>query len=226
VVAAGLLAVSVAAHAHPVGTDEPLGSSVGVPLTPKTRQHLGNAGTGRSHPFHFKTHLHLPWWAISALTQLVLAAVVVLLVLLLVKVVPKVRRRVRSSRPRPDAGFAPADGNRLGEQATSTVERALAGLRRGDSEQAIIACWLRLQDIVASAGYPPAASQTSSELVERWQQVLPVSRSALGELAELYREARFSSHRMSAEAVQRARAALGRLRDDLRAALPGIVTDG
>jgi uncharacterized protein DUF4129 len=224
--AAGVLAVSVAAHAHPVATSQSLRSSVGVPLTPKTRVGSEQDGAGKSHTFHFNTHLHVPWWLISGLSQLAVAAGVVLLVVLLIKLVPQMRARIRPPAPLSDSEFAPADGKRLGEQASSTVERALAGLRRGDSEQAIIACWLRLQDIVTSAGYPPAASQTSSELVQRWQQVLPFSQSALSELAELYREARFSSHRMSVESLQRARSALGRLRDDLRAGLPGIITDG
>ncbi|HJQ03322.1 MAG TPA: DUF4129 domain-containing protein [Jatrophihabitans sp.] len=224
--AAGVFAVAVAAHAHSVATNQSLRSSVGVPLTPKTRVGSEQDGTGKSHPFHFNTHLHLPGWLISGLIQLAFGAAVVLLVVLLVKLVPQIRRRIRPPEPLPDSGFAPSDSTRRSEQATSTVERALAGLRRGDSEQAIIACWLQLQDIVASAGYPPAASQTSSELVQRWQQVLPFSRAALSELAELYREARFSSHRMSVESLQRARSALRRLRDDLRAGLPGIITDG
>jgi hypothetical protein len=224
-VAAGLLAVALAAHAHPVATDEPLGSSVGVPLAPKTRQGSDHAGSDNSHPFHFSTHLHVPWWLISMLGQLLLAAVVVLLVLLVVKLVPHLRAQLGPSKAALDSGSAPADGSRLDQQATSTLEQALAGLRRGDGEQAIIVCWLRLQDIVGSAGYPPAAWQTSSELVERWQQVLPFSRPALRELAELYREARFSSHRMSVDSVQRARSALHQLRADLRA-VPRIGADG
>jgi hypothetical protein len=222
----GIVAISVAAHAHQVASNPPLHSSVGVPLTPKTRQDTNHADTGNSHPFHFRTHLHVPGWVFTALGQIVLAAAVLLLVFLLVKVVPQIRRRSRRPKSTPPAVFAPDDGRQLGEQVSMTVEHALAGLRRGDREQAIIACWLRLQDIVESAGYPPAASQTSSELVARWQQGLPLSRPALTELAELYREARFSSHRMSAESLQRASSALGRLRADVQGMLRETGTDG
>ena len=189
-------------------------------MTPKIRPQLEQDGASKSHPLHLHTHLHVPGWLLSAVGQLLLAGLVVLVIVLVIRLVPGFRIADRA----PDEPTPPptgSDGRRLGEQADRTVQQALAGLRRGDREQAIINCWLRLQELVSAAGYRQTESQTSSELVASWQRVLPVSRPALEELAELYREARFSSHRMSAESLHRATAALNRLHAELRTVRPG-----
>jgi hypothetical protein len=220
-VVAGLAAITLAAHAHQVSTTVQLRSSVGVPRTPKTRPQLEQDGASKSHPLHLRTHLHVPGWLLAEIGQLLLAGLVVLVILLVIRLVPGLWSPAPPSEVPAELPAAGSDGRRLGEQASQTVQQALAELRRGDREQAIIDCWLRLQDLVSAAGYPPADSETSSELVARWQRVLPVSRPALEELAELYREARFSSHRMSAESLQRATAALNRLHTDLQTVRPG-----
>lgn len=214
-VVAGLAAISLAAHAHQIDTAAPPGSSFGKPRAQKAYTSNQLEGTGRSHPLHFHSHLRIPWWLLSAAGQLVVAGLVVLLIVLVIRLVPG----FRIPDPPPDEPSLPTaglDGQRLGEQAGRTVQQALAGLRRGEREQAIIDCWLRLQELVSATGYPPAESQTSSELVANWQRVLPFSRPPLEELAELYREARFSSHRMSAESLNRATAALNRLHAELQ----------
>jgi hypothetical protein len=214
-VVAGLAAITLAAHAHQLSSNVPLGTRVATPRQPRATQHLEQDSASKSHPLHLNTHLHVPGWLLSAIGQLLLAGLVVLVIVLVIRLVPGFRIPDR----RPDEPALPltgSDGGRLGKQATRTVQQALAGLRRGDREQAIINCWLRLQELVSSVGYRPAESQTSSELVASWQRVLPVSRTALEELAELYREARFSSHRMSAESLHRATAALNRLHAELR----------
>ena len=218
-VVAGLAAISLAAHAHQVATAVQLRSSVGTPLVPKTQQHLERDGGNKSHPLHLRPHLHVPGWLWSAIGQLLLAGLVVLIIVLVIRLVPGFRI---ADRP-PEESSSPLTGSdgRLRKQASRTVQQALAGLRRGDREQAIINCWLRLQELVSAVGYRPAESQTSSELAASWQRVLPFSRPALEELAELYREARFSSHRMSAESLDRATAALNRLHADLQTVRPG-----
>ncbi|HET6210343.1 MAG TPA: DUF4129 domain-containing protein [Jatrophihabitans sp.] len=216
-VVAGLAAIALAAHAHQVATDVQLKSSVGTPRPPRVGQNPLSNGAGKSHTFH--PHLHVPWWLLSAVGQLLLAALVVLIVVVVIKLVPGFQSAPRPAK-QPTLPPTGSDGRRLDEQAGQTVRQALAGLRRGDREQAIIDCWLRLQDLVTRAGYRLADSETSSELVARWQSVLPFSRPALGELAELYREARFSSHRMSAESLQRATDALNRLHRDLQTVRP------
>jgi hypothetical protein len=219
-VVAGLAAISVAAHAHRVTNTVQLRSKIPTPRQPKVTQQLQQDGAAKSHPLHLHTHLHVPGWLLSAIGQLLLAGLVVLVVVLVIRLVPGFRSPPR--RPEePALPLTGSDGRRLAEQASRTVQQGLAGLRRGDREQAIINCWLRLQELVSAVGYRPAESQTSSELVASWQRVLPVSAPALEELAELYREARFSSHRMSAESLERATAALNRLHAELRTVRPG-----
>jgi hypothetical protein len=220
-VVAGLAAITLAAHAHQVSTTVQLHSQVGTPREQRVSQQLERDGASKSHPLHLQTHLHVPGWLLAEIGQLLLAVLVVLVILLVIRIVPGFWSPAPPSQAPsalPDAG---SDGRRLGERASQAVQQALAELRRGDREQAIIDCWLRLQSLVGAAGYPPADSETSSELVARWQRVLPVSRPALEELAELYREARFSSHQMSAESLQRATAALNRLHADLQTVRPG-----
>ncbi|HEX4726916.1 MAG TPA: hypothetical protein VH298_03910, partial [Jatrophihabitans sp.] len=79
-VVAGLAAITLAAHAHRVTNSVELRSSVGVPLTPKTRPQLEQDGASKSHPLHLHTHLHVPGWLASAVGQLLLAGLVVLLI--------------------------------------------------------------------------------------------------------------------------------------------------
>ncbi|MGI8664602.1 MAG: DUF4129 domain-containing protein [Jatrophihabitans sp.] len=167
-------------------------------------------------PRPFLWHLpHLPW-LLSILGELAVLAVVLGLVLLLVRVVPHLSLWPQQPKTAVPVVMAPeASQAELAARVGSTFDAAIAGFRRGDREAAIIACWLRLEEIVGSAGYPRQNSETSSELASRWLNVLPLSEQPLGELGELYREARFSRHRMSDEAVSRARQALTELHTDL-----------
>jgi hypothetical protein len=71
-----------------------------------------------------------------------------------------------------------------------------AALRTGIPRDAIVACWSRLEASVVSAGVEPRPSDTSTELVERVLAQYQLDRSAIGTLAALYREARFSTHEM------------------------------
>lgn len=219
-VIAGLAAISLAAHAHPVTSTVQLHSQVDTPPQRRATENLQRDGASRSHPLRLHTQLHIPGWLLTAIGQLLLVGLVVLLILLVVRWVPGFRAPGRPPEE-PALPRTGSDGRRLGEQAGRTVQQALAGLRRGDREQAIINCWLRLEELVSAVGCRPAESQTSTELVASWLGVLPVSRPALEELAELYREARFSSHRMSPEALQRATAALSRLHAELQTVRPG-----
>jgi hypothetical protein len=219
-VVVGLAAISLAAHAQRVSDNVQPRSQILTPRQPRVTQQLEQDNAAKSHPLRLHTYLHLPGWLATAVGQLLLAGLVVLVIVLVIRLVPG----FRSPDRRPEEPTLPptgSDGRRLGEQASRTVQQALAGLRRGDREQAIINCWLRLQELVSAVGYRPTESQTSSELVASWQRVLPVSAPALEELAELYREARFSSHRMSAESLHRATAALNRLHTELRTVRPG-----
>ncbi|MDQ2837104.1 MAG: DUF4129 domain-containing protein [Actinomycetota bacterium] len=160
-------------------------------------------------------HLHIPWWLVAGIGQAALVAVVLLVVLFLARVVP----RLGHAKPVPKLPEPPTPAPELDEQAAEQVvdifDSARLRLRRGHTRDAIIACWLRLEELADQACTPKRASETSTELVARWSATLSLSIAPLTELAALYREARFSSHDMSAGDSERARQALELLRRDV-----------
>ncbi|MGA9748583.1 MAG: DUF4129 domain-containing protein, partial [Nocardioides sp.] len=90
----------------------------------------------------------------------------------------------------------------------------------GSPRNGIVACWARLEDAVADAGVPRNRHETSAEFTVRVLHVLDLDPRAIGDLARLYREARFSEHELAESARDDARDALARLQSDL-AALSG-----
>lgn len=94
----------------------------------------------------------------------------------------------------------------------------LDALEAGDVRNGIVRCWARLEDAVAAAGLPRSRHETSAEYTVRVLHVLDLDPHAIGELARLYREARFSEHALTEDARAAAREALARLQDDLAAA--------
>ena len=79
----------------------------------------------------------------------------------------------------------------------------------------MIACWVALEEAAASAGVARHASETPAEFTVRVLGVGGISEPELLRLAQLYREARYSTHGSSEDARAEARAALIRLRDEL-----------
>lgn len=86
----------------------------------------------------------------------------------------------------------------------------------GEPRNAVVACWVALEDGLESAGLTPAPSETSLDLtvrvLDRWQ----VPAEALHTLATLYREARFSRHAITVRDRDEAVAALGTLHSSLQ----------
>lgn len=111
------------------------------------------------------------------------------------------------AQPLPDHELAEALGRDVGDQ--------LAMVERGGPRDAIVACWAHLEEAVTAYGVPARVSETSSELVTRVLHGLDVDPRAVADLAELYREARFSQHPMGEEHRLGARTALRALRADL-----------
>ncbi len=100
----------------------------------------------------------------------------------------------------------------LAEAADEQRQELLTGTPRN----AIVACWVRLEDVVERAGLPRDRAETSTEFTARVLSTYVVDRSAIDTLAALYREARFSSHELSEPHRQRAIAALDELHTQLR----------
>jgi hypothetical protein len=91
------------------------------------------------------------------------------------------------------------------------VDAHLMALNHGSPRNAIVACWLRLEEDVAAAGLPRRESETSAEFTTRilgWYSLDP---APIDELAALYREARFSRHEMGQSERDRALVALRRI---------------
>ena len=95
-------------------------------------------------------------------------------------------------------------------------------LRTGAPRNAIVAAWLDLETAVAATGLPRDPAETSTEFTERVIGTWEIDRLRLGDLAALYREARFSVHELDESHRERA------LRDleTLHADLARVVTVG
>ncbi len=96
------------------------------------------------------------------------------------------------------------------------VESARAALSSGTARNAIVACWMQLERDAADAGMPRLPSDTPTEYVERVIGASSMDPVPIGELAALYREARFSSHELTDEHRARAMVALDRVADALQ----------
>lgn len=132
------------------------------------------------------------WWVLGGIVLALLLAVVVLAI--------RVNRRRRRAAPPESAREAP-------DRALLTDRRAARQarmLREGSPREAIIATWLDLERLVATAGVPRRPSETSSELVVRVLDDREVPAAALTDLAALFREARFSTHELTEALRERA----------------------
>jgi hypothetical protein len=105
------------------------------------------------------------------------------------------------------------------DRLADAVESGLAAVDSGTATDGVIACWVALERAAASAGVGRQESETPAEFTVRVLGVGGVSEPELLRLAQLYREARYSTHGSSEEARTQARAALVRLRDELAAAI-------
>lgn len=91
----------------------------------------------------------------------------------------------------------------------------LSAVGQGTPRDGILRCWLRLEQVVAEAGFPREPWETSAEFTVRVLRSLDVDPRSIGVLADLYREARFSSHTLGEAARTTAADALRRFQDDL-----------
>ncbi|MFF0344151.1 DUF4129 domain-containing protein [Kribbella sp. NPDC004875] len=166
--------------------------------------------TAQSHPTEPPAWLQALW---QAFAYLVVAAVVVLVVVAIVRVV----RKIRLPKTEPED----TDWERVKtERLVEAVDAGLARIDSGTATDAVVACWVALEEAAASAGVPREASETPAEFTVRVLGVGGISEPQLVRLGELYREARYSTHGSSEQARTEARAALLRLREELAVARP------
>ena len=156
----------------------------------------------------------------TILTVVIVVALLAVLIPVLIWLARRARRFVRAwpHRHRPP-------GQPFGETAPEdpTVDRTLAAgldtsltrLSEGPVREAIVACWVELEHAAVDSGVPLLPSETASELATRLCGLRRVERGSLDRLAELYREARFSTHRLDERRRAEARYHLEELRDQL-----------
>ena len=104
------------------------------------------------------------------------------------------------------------EGRRALEQRQDAYRAALDG---GDVRNAIVACWVLLEETAADVGVERRPAETATELVVRFLHALDVDPRPVASLARLYHEARFSTDDLPADARGRARDALAGIRADL-----------
>ncbi len=129
-------------------------------------------------------------------------------------------RRRRPTLPEPVA--VPA-GQPSAEQVQEALRSGLAALIEGDDARAaVIACWLRLENLAEQAGLPRRPSDAPGDLVVRMLdgRLTGPGARALGELATVYRAARYAPRPVSESARNAARTALDRLVAELPAPVP------
>ncbi|GAA4358870.1 DUF4129 domain-containing protein [Angustibacter luteus] len=177
------------------------------------------SGTSTADP---TTTTPTPWADLHWLGYLIAVAFVVALGALVVLGLLRLVNRLRSHSldlPTAPAGFEPEPDPELevARELSQRRERQLDALRHGTPRNAIVACWLDLEDAVEASGVSPAPHQTAEELTQRVLRELAVDPSSIGDLARLYREARFSRHAMGEADRAAAQSAIERLHADLGA---------
>jgi hypothetical protein len=160
--------------------------------------------------------VEMPGW-LKALWQAVIYLAIAALLVFIGLVIYRIISKVRLPQSEPDD----ADWERLKTaRLAEAVDEGLARIDSGLATDAVIACWVALEEAAASAGVPRDTSETPAEFTVRVLGIGGISEGQLVRLGELYREARYSTHGSSEQARTEARAALVRLRDELAAAHP------
>jgi hypothetical protein len=160
------------------------------------------------------------------LTIVLYALLITLLVALAFVLFRRVALRRRPRRLRREPAEAESEGDDWELAATEglarSAARGLVALTEGEPRNAIVACWIELEDAVARIGPPRDPALTSEEFTSEVLQRYAIGYTEIVSLGVLYREARFSEHRMSERDRASAIEALTALRDGLRRAAPDL----
>lgn len=159
-----------------------------------------------------------PWAAVAA--ALVQFAAVAMALYLCFRVSRWGRRLRRVRRPRlaaaPDLPFEVLEEpQRVVKAIVSDAAGQREVLLEGVPRNGIVACWHRFETQAATVGLAREPWETSSEFTLRLLDLISAEPWAVGELAALYREARFSDHELGEESRARAVAALDALHHEL-----------
>lgn len=198
------------------GASPPVASSAATSPVPSAAPRTGVASRAD------QTRGHFDW-----ITTL-LAAVLFLLIVMFLwgRRLRLFRRRKRERRTliRGPTVDLPPEEQYPPQEIAEAVDEGLATIERGPVSDAIIACWVRVEDAAESAGIALRASETSTEFVDRVLSSYGVRAPTLRRMSALYREARFSAHTMSEQSRNDARACLREISSDLgRGVTPEVI---
>ncbi len=135
----------------------------------------------------------------TVMLYILLALLVLGLLWILTAVVASVIRRVRQRRRVAEHGTLPEVDDAVADAVAEAVRRQESLVHEGTPSNAIVACWVDLEQSVAAAGVERRPSETSAELTLRVLDTLDVDRRSLRTLSALYREARYSPHQQLTE---------------------------
>lgn len=158
----------------------------------------------------------LPAGRLAALAML--AAMIAALVGLVARLRVSLRRR-RLSGDQLRATLKPVvppDVEDEEEPLAEAIDGALDDLTRGTPRDSIVVAWLRLEHAAETEWFVRNPADTPSEFAERVLTSYDLDAVVVGQLAALYREARFSDHSITDEQRDRARACLTTLLAGLR----------
>ncbi len=160
--------------------------------------------------------LHPPGWISVVLVALLVAAALVVVALVVRALWPVVRDLLRRRVPPPPPG--PLGVEDLGldgfaDRLRAGVDAAETGLAEagGTSSDAVIACWLRLEEAAARTGTVRAAWQTPSEFTSALLVAHDADPAACAELLDLYQRARFGHEHLGPVDTGAAAGALRRI---------------
>jgi hypothetical protein len=214
VLAAGILVVLLGSHATPGGYH---GTTRYVKpfLGPKVRHPVPQPSQDAVQRAH--EHAGSPFVSIPLLLAVVAILIVVISILSWTVGLPGLpkRRRARQRDAAPDQPTPAAED--LAGHLAQAVDAGLDTLGEGPVEDAVIRCWLVMRDAAIATGVVPRPSDTPEEFVRRVLASSQVHAAPLRDLADLYREARFSAHPMTEAHRTAARSALESVRADLQA---------
>lgn len=153
----------------------------------------------------------LGWGAVSLVVLGAVAALVLLW---------RAWRRAREDRTPEVSDAADLDLDALAVAVTGDAAQRAAALSAGTPAEGVVAAWTHLEATLHEAGVPLPHSRTSTEVSLGVLRRYDVDPETLSTLAALYREARWSHHRLTEDDRERAGTAYRSLDADLRAATP------
>lgn len=155
--------------------------------------------------------IHIPDWVgqlVAVLAAVGVAVLVVWFAVLLRRALQSPERRRAAAAAGTAVEIPDIDEEAVGQSLAETLARLRSGVAVDD---AVVACWRRLEQIAADSGMARGVSQTTSEFTVAILAGAVVDEQALAELGRLYRQAVYSTHVLTDADRDRAIACVERL---------------